>query len=100
MSDTYGSSEFVTVTYPAPEDDLDQGYHQEMLGLCVSAIQATAQKDAAPDVLRGVCHIDPGDAPLVWLIRKEWALELEQGDVFERIVDTSPVLTNPLKGGA
>jgi hypothetical protein len=48
--------------------------------------------------VRGVCHLGDADVPLVWLLRREWALAYDGSqaayeDLFARIDETSPAVS-------
>lgn len=94
VENVYGDADVVTVVY-SPRDGPDDGTaHSNMMGLCATVLRHLTEKDLAPEILRGVCHHDDADAPIVWLVRREWATaiadgDLDHGEVYNRIVDTS-----------
>jgi hypothetical protein len=104
VSTVYGDTDLVTVIYPAPLDSADEreaaGYHTDWMDACLMVLQefAAAEHKPDPETLRGVCHLEEVEAPVVWLVRREWALALGRGDLdtrdtLEKIVATSATLS-------
>lgn len=90
VSHVYGDADVVTVVYQARSD----GSHQKILGGCVAALTRLDERDLAPDVVRGVCHADDADVPLVWLLPREWGLAYA-ADRLDRVDVQDPVVTRP-----
>ena len=89
----YGDADVVTVEY-APEGDRDDpAAHDVMMGACTEILARLADRGVAPALLRGVCR-RADDTPVVWLVRREWAVavkdgELSTGDVRTQILEST-----------
>jgi len=101
----YGDRDVVTVVYSIPTDETDGGAHVEWIGNAMAAFRHLDEA-VSPAVLRGVCHLENDECPLVWLLRREWvealeAGELTQTEVLDRTVQTTATATSDrVVGGA
>jgi hypothetical protein len=86
LSHVYGDDTIATVVYRTERIRMDDP-HRAMLGACVAAIDRLDERDLAPALVRGVCPVDDADAPLVWLLSREWALAYARGRLDQVDVD-------------
>lgn len=89
----YGDGDIVTVCYVA-ESGRWGAPHRSALAACVAALARLEEHDLAPDRVRGVCHVDDTDVPLVWLLPREWAAAYAAGDAATADV-SAPTVTHP-----
>jgi hypothetical protein len=50
-----------------------------MMGACTAVLARLADRGVAPVLLRGVCR-RADDTPVVWLVRREWAVAVKDGE--------------------
>jgi hypothetical protein len=95
LSEVYGDGAVVTVVY---DPTGTENAHEQLIAACVEALTRLDGRGLAPDTVRGVCHLGDADVPLVWLLRREWALAYDGSqaayeDLFARIDETSPAVS-------
>jgi hypothetical protein len=97
IDSVYGDSDVVTVVYPTPADPLDADVHGEYVSALGSVmVELERGRYQAPALLRGVCHADAYEVPVVWLARREWAAAYNAGDIDAE--EYIPRITNESSG--